>query len=148
MPCIFCLAVFAVVAGAVSAGLLDGIEERLRTATGKPVERVTDTESTAQLRATFEVGGKQAPVAITVYKRFGRVRIQVLTHALTAVEVEQLEHRIAELLELRIVAHAPAESVAKVHEAFHHQADAFARGGEVGREGPGTAPPGPAPPAR
>jgi hypothetical protein len=121
MPCIFCIAVLMLVAGALTSEHLDEVEEKLRDkAEDEEVRRTVDTESVAKFELTVRVGSKSAPVAVTVFKDHRRVRIQVLTHELTAEEVEELEDELAEALDAEIVDRAdPAHEASEEHEAEH-----------------------------
>jgi len=101
--CIFCIAVLAIVAGAITAAATDKIEEQLEEKASDGVTRVSDTESVARFELTVDVSGKDAPVAVTLYKDHSRVRIQVLTHELTPEEVERLEDELAEAIGAKIV---------------------------------------------
>ena len=134
MPCIFCIAVFAALAGTVTAALVDRTQRKLEEEAEGPVRRVADTKSVAKFEATFRVGRKQAPVAITLYKEHGRARIQILTHDLDRDDVEKLQNHLADLLDLKILARSDPESEAKVHAAFHRHADEFAAGAPLERE--------------
>ncbi len=126
MPCIFCIAVFIIAASVVASATVDELEERLEGAASEPVKRAADTESVTVWNASFQVAGKAAPVAVTVYKQWGRVRIQVLTHELSREQVEELENRIAELLGLRIVSRSDEEDEEPVREAQEAEAGAQA----------------------
>jgi hypothetical protein len=99
--CIFCIAVLAIVAGALTAASVDEIEEQLGEK--GDVTRVSDTESVARFELTVDVAGKKAPVAVTLYKEHSRARIQILTHALTPEEAERLEDELAEAIGAKIV---------------------------------------------
>jgi hypothetical protein len=101
--CIFCIAVLAIVAGALTAASVDDIEEQLAAEADGEVRRVSDTASVARFELTVEVGGKQAPVTVTLYKEHSRVRIQILTHDLTPEEAAQLEDELAEAVAATIV---------------------------------------------
>ena len=103
MVCIFCIAVLAIVAGALTAASVDDIEEQLAAKADGEVRRVSDTASVARFELTVEVGGKQAPVTVTLYKEHSRVRIQILTHDLTSEEAAQLEDELAEAVGATIV---------------------------------------------
>ena len=96
MVCIFCIAVLAIVAGALTAASVDDMEEQLADKADGGVRRVSDTESVARFELTADAGGKRAPVAVTLYKEHRRVRIQILTHELTPEEAEKLEDELAE----------------------------------------------------
>ena len=103
MVCIFCIAVLAIVAGALTAASVDDIEEQLAAKADGEVRRVSDTASVARFELAVEVGGKQAPVTVTLYKEHSRVRIQILTHDLTSEEAAQLEDELAEAVGATIV---------------------------------------------
>src|SRR5919112_465595 len=92
MPCIFCIAVFAMLAGSVTTLVLDQLEERLAMAANSPIRRTIDTASAAKFEFRVPTPGltearlephtlAAVPVAVTVYKQHRRIRIQVLTHA-------------------------------------------------------------------
>jgi len=117
MPCIFCIAVFMIAAAAISAGTIDQLEKRLGEVAAAPPKRVKETESVAMWNAEVKVGRRTVPIAVTVYKDYGRVRIQVLTHELSREEVEALQDRIAAALGLRIVDRSDPTSEEKVREA-------------------------------
>jgi hypothetical protein len=99
--CIFCIAVLAIVAGALTAASVDEMEQQLSEK--GDVTRVSDTESVARFELDVEVADKTAPVAVTVYKEHSRVRIQILTHELTPEEAEKLEDELAEAVGAKIV---------------------------------------------
>ena len=103
MVCIFCIAVLAIVAGALTAASVDEIEEQLAEKADGEVQRVSDTESVARLELTVDVDGTKAPVAVTLYKEHSRARIQILTHDLTPEEAEKLEDELAEAIGAKIV---------------------------------------------
>ena len=124
MVCIFCIAVLAIVAGALTAASGDEIEEQLAEKADGEVQRVSDTESVARLELTVDVGGTKAPVAVTLYKEHSRARIQILTHDLTPEEAEKLEDELAEAIGAKIVDRSSPE-------------------GEEGHEEPAPAPAGP-----
>jgi hypothetical protein len=124
MPCIFCLAVFAVFAGALTTVVLDQMEARIASVATEPVVRSVDSASVAKFETAVTIPGRHGlgtrsvPVSITVYKKHKRVRIQVMTHDLTRAEAEAVEDLIAAALELRIVDRSDAHDEAKVREAF------------------------------
>lgn len=129
MPCIFCIAVFAILATAVTTAALDQLESRLATEAATPVRRITNSSSVSRFEFEFPVpplhSGRRrpdkamtAPVALTVYKRYGRVRIQVLTHDLQPAQTEALQKRIAALAGLEIVEWSNARTERIVHEAI------------------------------
>jgi hypothetical protein len=132
MPCIFCLAVLGLVAGAISAAVLDKMQEQLSEIAATPVERAVDTESTAVFETTVVVpevpgekkvaAGKAVPVRVTLYKKHGRVRIQVMTHDLTRAEAEAVEDAIAKALEVEIVDRSDAHDEEQVRKAFGDEA--------------------------
>ena len=116
MVCIFCIAVLAIVAGALTAASVDQIEEQL--ADKGEVTRVSDTESVARFELTVDVGGTEAPVAVTLYKEHSRARIQILTHDLTPEEAERLEDELAEAIGAKIVDRSSPEG--ELHEEPAH----------------------------
>jgi len=124
MPCIFCLAVFLIVAGAVTTTLLDQMESQLEAIASAPVARSVNSESVTVFETEVEIphqhgfGRRSVPVRVTVYKKHKRVRIQVMTHDLTRAEAEAVEDLIADALKLRIVDRSDAHDEAKVREAF------------------------------
>jgi hypothetical protein len=120
MVCIFCIAVLAIVAGALTAAGVDDVEEKLADKADGPVRRVSDTESVARFELTVDVGGKKAPVAVTLYKEHSRARIQILTHALTPDEAERLEDELAEAIGAKIVDRSSPEG--EEHEEPAHEA--------------------------
>ena len=144
MPCIFCLAVFAMLAGAVTTLVLDQMEQRLAAVTLGPPERVVDTASTARFDARVACppvagggrAGRPIPVSVTVYKKYKRVRIQVMTHDLTRAEAEAVEDLVARALDLDIVDRSDAHDEELVREAFGDdavEADREAAADEDGR---------------
>ena len=122
MPCIFCLAVFLILAGALTAAMLDQMESQLVSVAAAPVSRPVDSDSVAVFETEVEIPRRlrhrSVPVRVTVYKKHKRVRIQVMTHDLTRAEAEAVEDLIAEALQLRIVDRSDAHDEAKVREAF------------------------------
>lgn len=122
MPCIFCIAVFMLLAGAVTAAALEKIEAQLAAkAKGGAVQRTVDSGSVARFELTVVHAGKDVPVVVTVYKDHRRVRIQILTHDLTPAEAEAVEDELAEALEADVVDRSDPESEAAGHAAHEHQ---------------------------
>jgi hypothetical protein len=91
------------VTSALTMAAIDRIQQSLEKESRHPVARTADTESTALMETTFDVGGKAVPVAVTLYKEQARARIQILTHDLSEAQVRQLQDRIAGALDGRIV---------------------------------------------
>jgi hypothetical protein len=120
MVCIFCIAVLAIVAGALTAASVDEIEEKLADQADGQVQRVSDTESVARFELTVDVDGKKAPVAVTLYKEHSRARIQILTHELTPEEAEKLEDELAEAIGAKVVDRSSPDG--DVHEEPEHEA--------------------------
>lgn len=126
MPCIFCLAVFAMLAGAVTTVVLDQMEARLAAVAATPVTRAVDSASVAKVETSVVVPGtrdRRVPVSVTVYKKYKRVRIQVMTHELSRAEAEAVEDLVARALDLRIVDRSDAHDEQKVREAFGVEAE-------------------------
>jgi hypothetical protein len=132
MPCIFCIAVFAALAGQVTAAVVDQLNERLQRKAKGPVRRTSDTESVTKMELVVEAAGKDVPVAVTVFKPAKRVRIQVLDHSLSREEAEKLQNQLADVMDLRVVERSDPESEAKVREAHDHADRAAER--DRGRE--------------
>jgi hypothetical protein len=118
VPCIFCLAVFAMLAGAVTTLVLDQMEARLASVASGPIARSVDSASVAKFETTVRLGSRDVPVAVTVYKRYKRVRIQVMTHELGRAEAEAVEDLVARALDLTIVDRSDAHDEEKVRAAF------------------------------
>lgn len=123
MPCVFCIAVGFALAGAAGAATVDALIARLSSKAKGPVRKVTESESVAKVELDVEAAGKQVPVAVTVFKDSGRVRIQLLNHELARPDAEKLQNEIADLLDLRIVERSREEDEAKVREAEQELAE-------------------------
>lgn len=128
MPCIFCIAVFAMLATAVTTAVLDQLEDRLAREAAGPLRR-TDSGLVARYEFEFPVppppsgpwggaGPATAPVVLTVYKRYGRARIQVLTHQLQRAQAQALQQRVAALAGLQIVEWSNPQTEQKVRDAI------------------------------
>lgn len=119
MPCFFCIAVFMMLSGAITTGVLDALTDNVaRVALGRP-RLAADSRSAAVLE--LEVAGPRrapVPVRLTVYKRQQRVRIQVLTHDVNRAEAERIEQRVAQAAGLRIIGGSDPASEAIVHETL------------------------------
>lgn len=132
MVCIFCIAVLAIVAGALTAASVDEIEEQLAGKAEGDVQRVSDTESVARFELTVDVEGTKAPVAVTLYKEHSRARIQILTHELTPEEAERLEDELADAIGAKVVDRSGPEG--EVHE--HPEPEATPEAERVPAAGP------------
>jgi hypothetical protein len=128
--CLFCIAVFAILLGAVTTAVLDELESQLSTvALPESVQRLTDTESTATIACTVpvpHVPGQappkiaDAPVLITVYKAQKRLRIQVQTHDVTEAESNALQDTIASACGLNILSRSTHATQQLVGDATAH----------------------------
>ena len=116
MPCIFCLAVLALLAGAVTASWLDLSEVRLAERANGVVTRSRETESVCVWDFTAAVEDTTTPVTVTVYKDEKRVRIQIHSHELDDEQLTRLEDELAALLEAEITERAGQEGMAHIHE--------------------------------
>lgn len=116
MPCIFCLAVLALLAGAVTASWLDLSEERLAERATGVVTRSRETGSVCVWDFTAAVDDKTTPVTVTVYKDEKRVRIQIHSHELDDEQLRRLEDELAALLEAEITERAGQEGMAHTHD--------------------------------
>jgi hypothetical protein len=152
MVCIFCIAVLAIVAGALTTAHLDEMEANLaEKAKDNNVKRTVDSDSVTKFDLVVRVGGKDAPVAVTIYKAHKRVRIQILTHELSREEVEQLEDELAEALGAEIVDRSDPEHEASAQHEAEHAAQAEAEDDETEERKQATSAPAaknPAPPKR
>jgi hypothetical protein len=61
---------------------------------------------------------------LTVYKRYGRARIQVLTHQLQRAQAQALQQRVAALAGLQIIEWSNPQTEQKVHDAVNAEAAA------------------------
>jgi hypothetical protein len=142
MPCIFCIAVFAIFAGAVTTLVLDQLESRLTSIATGPVSRSVDSASVAKFELSVTVpksglrASRSVPVSVTVYKKHRRIRIQVMTHDLTRAEAEAIEDLIAAALELNIIDRSDAHDEQKVREAFGEMDEVEAGKARSGESGP------------
>jgi hypothetical protein len=105
------------IAGAVSAGAIDRMTDDLSKVAKGPLRKLSETESVIKWELETRVGRKLVPVAVTVYKEYGRVRIQILNHELSKEEAEELEDRLAEVLGARVVSRSTENEERKVREA-------------------------------
>lgn len=117
MPCVFCIAVGFALAGAVGSAAVDLLTQRLKPRAKGEVRTVANSESVAKVELVVEAAGKDVPVAVTVFKDSGRVRIQLLSHDLDQPEAEKLQNELADLLDLRVVERSRPEDEALVREA-------------------------------
>ena len=123
MACIFCIAVLAIVGGATAASTVEGLKERLAKLAVGSVRLVAETDSVAKLEADVTVLGRAVPVAVTLYKEFGRLRIQLLSHDLDRSAIEQVEDELARVLTARIVSRSDEDGEAKVRQARVEQTE-------------------------
>jgi hypothetical protein len=103
MPCIFCIAAVALIAGALATAVADRVESGLSEQATGPVRRAVDTDSVAKWELDVAVGAVPVPVAVTLYKESGRVRIQVLSHALSPQQVQELYTRLCAAIGAQLV---------------------------------------------
>jgi hypothetical protein len=128
VPCIFCIAIFATVAGAIGAAVLDDLEAKISEQATTPVERTAESGSMTKLEFEYPLpdgaktseGKTSVPVALTVYKDTKRVRIQVLTHSIDRSMSQLVQQRIAEVAGLQIQSYSSEESEHHVHDAMEH----------------------------
>ena len=137
MVCIFCIAILAIVAGALTAAAVDQVEEQLAEKADGELKRVSDTESVARFELTVDVDGTKAPVAVTLYKEHRRARIQVLTHELTPEQVKRLQDELAEAIGATIAERSSPEEEAEdpAHEHPEDEAERVAERVEVQEAG-------------
>ena len=129
--CLVCLAVFTVLAGAVTSAVVIQLEHRLASvAAGKRVKRISDTASTAVFRlevAVPEIPGQPrpatpaAPVQVTVHKAQKRVRIQInhkTEHDYTPIQAEAIQDLIAQACGLKVVSRSTEQTRRMVGQAL------------------------------
>ena len=75
----------------------------LAAAAKEPPRTVHETDSVAIVDAVFQPGPVPIPVRLTVYKDFGRVRIQPTPPETAPQAADRLDAWLAETLELRVV---------------------------------------------
>lgn len=125
MPCIFCIAVFALLAGALTAARIDQLEQDLASQAVGEVRRTVESSTTTAwelevappVGVTPSSGTPSVPVTVTVYKPYARVRIQLRTHSLTPAEVVAVQDRLAGSLGLQIVGRSEEAQEAPVRAA-------------------------------
>jgi hypothetical protein len=82
-------------------------------------EKVTDTESVAKWTGTFPLKAEHATIPVSVavfaFKPHKRIRIQVLTHGLSRLQVEQVQDEICAALGASVLSRQFSE------EAHHEQ---------------------------
>jgi hypothetical protein len=119
--CFFCIAVFALVAGSIVASSLDALEQALAgVAAGGKVERTSDTDSVAVFDLEVPAGGSSTRVTVTVFKEYGRVRIQVHSHVLSSEAVREVFDRVAKAIGAEVVEVSEPDDL---HEHDDHPVD-------------------------
>jgi hypothetical protein len=136
MVCFFCIATIALISGAVGATALEGIRAALEQLAKHGVTLADDTPSTQRLELEVAVpdvasgterekpGAAPAtvPVAVTVYKKHSRVRVQVLTHDVTRREAEAVQDAVVAAAGLTLVHRSDVHEQDVVHEAVERLA--------------------------
>lgn len=117
MPCFFCIAVVATL-GATGISAAADIVDRLRQRGADNVKEVTDTESTARVEMDWPADHDEVPVAVTLYKKHGRMRIQPLTHDVSRDDAEKVIRDVARALGAEIVEWSSPEEEELVRQAF------------------------------
>lgn len=142
MVCFFCIATVAMITGAVGASLIEGIRAGLQQLARNGVKVTDDTPSTQRLElevAVPQVAADAArrkqgpapatvPVAVTIYKKHARVRVQVLTHDVTRKEAEAVQDAVVAAAGLRLVHRSDEEEQHLVHDAIERLATAESPG--------------------
>jgi hypothetical protein len=132
---LFCIAAFALLSGAVTTTVIDELQRRLETVAAGRVQQTVDTGTTARFelsvplpssgsgdssrrgRAIRASSPRAVPVAVSVYKPHGRLRLQVLTHEIQRAESEALFRHLAEVTGLEILQMSSPETEALVRRA-------------------------------
>lgn len=119
MPCFFCIAVFVMLAGAVTSAVVEQLRNNVSRVSTTPPLITTDSNSSARIEMT--VAGPrnlQVPVHLTVYKKQQRVRIQVMTHDVSREEAQQIQAMVAQAAQLNVIGGSDPASEAIVHETI------------------------------
>lgn len=123
MPCFFCIAVFVMLAGAITGAVIEQIRNNVARVSSTPPVVAADSASSARIEMTVNgPRGLQVPVNLTVYKKQQRVRIQVMTHDVTREEAQQIQALVAQAAQLQIVGGSDPASEAIVHETLANHA--------------------------
>lgn len=134
MVCFFCIATIALIGSAVGASAVEGVRAALQQLSKNGVTLADDTPSTQRLElevAVPEVAGERekpgsppatVPVAVTVYKKHNRVRVQVLTHDVTRREAEAVQDAVVAAAGLTLVHRSNEHEQEVVHEAVERLA--------------------------
>jgi hypothetical protein len=85
------------------AGWLARQELDLGAVATTPPRRVHETGSVAVVETAFEPGPVSIPVKLTVYKDFGRVRVEAIAPGPTQEPADRLARWVLDELELRLV---------------------------------------------
>lgn len=149
MPCFFCVATVALIGSGVAATALEGIRAGLEQLARGAVTVTDDTASTQRLELDVAVPTTSAlrglpgrapatvPVAVTVYKKHARVRVQVLSHDVTKGEAEAVQDAVVAAAGLHLVHRSRDEEQHAVHDAVdrlaHAERAADAADGRTGR---------------
>lgn len=124
MPCIFCIAAVALIAGAIATAVADRVESGLSEQAAGPVRRAVDTDSVAKWELDVTVGSVSVPVTVTLYKESGRVRIQVLSHALSPQQVQELFARLCAAIGAQLVSQSGPDDETHAEHDAEQDADA------------------------
>lgn len=134
--CLLCLAVFTVVAGAVTKAMVDKLEQQLATVAADDVTRVRDTGSITLFMLDVPVPAlpgeppptlAAAPVAVTVLKEEKRVQIQVRTdhedpdNDVTDAQARAIQDVIAEACGLKVISRALPRNRHPSGEHYHYE---------------------------
>lgn len=123
MVCFFCIAVFVMLAGAVSGTVIEQLRNAVARVSSTPPQVTADSPASARIETTVAgPRGLQVPVNLTVYKKQQRVRIQVMTHDVTREEAQQIQAMIAHATQLQIIGGSDPASEAIVHETLANHA--------------------------
>jgi hypothetical protein len=119
VPCFFCLAVFMMLAGAVTTSVIEALRANVATVATTPPAITADSATMARIELT--VAGPrnlQVPVNMTVYKKQQRIRIQVMTHDVSRDEARAVQELVARAAGLQIIGGSDPASEALVHETL------------------------------
>lgn len=119
MVCFFCIAVFVMLAGAVTSGVIEQLRSNVARVSTTPPQLTADSAASSKIELTVAgPRGLTVPVNLTVYKKQQRIRIQVMTHDVSREEAQQIQAMVARAAQLEILGGSDPASEAIVHETI------------------------------
>lgn len=132
MACFFCVAAGVLVATGVAGAAVDAVASALEAVASRGEVRKSD-ETASQVRYEMSVPaeaagagmprGADVPVVVTVYPRYQRVRVQVLTHDVDRRQAEAVQDVVVRALGATVVHRSDAHE----HDVVHHAQESLGR---------------------